>query len=88
MELRPFLVRAGCRVWRCDTGTDWLAIAIKTLAEITLETVIDNPVVTTVWIDPDACHKLAKMLVVKAMVDGTVGDVLSAFECFHSAGNR
>ena len=52
------LVWADSRVGRCDARADGLAVWVEALAEIYFDTIIDDPVVTAVRINPDTCNEV------------------------------
>ena len=73
--------------WRCDTRANRLAVFVETCGEVALNTIVDDPVVTAVGINPNACFKLAEVLFVDAAIDGFVRTLFADLEILTASNN-
>ncbi len=55
--------------WRRYPRADRLAVFVEARGEVALNAVIDDPVIATVGVNPDARFKLAQVLLIKAPVN-------------------
>jgi len=70
---RSAFERADHGIWQARTGADWLAVVIQTRRQIALNTVINDPVIASVGVNPYPGLELAKMFCVAAAIIALAG---------------